>query len=70
MRRLGEIPSWIGTRVEALDGRPVGRVEAVHLEDRATCPTGLLVRLADGRRTLVPLAGARRGPGVVRVPLH
>lgn len=70
MGRLGEIPSWVGTRVEGPDGRPVGRVEAVHMDDRATCPTGLLVRLADGRRALVPLAGVRRGPGVVRMPLH
>jgi len=66
---VGEIPSWIGTRVEGHDGRPVGRVEAVHVEDRATAPTSLLVRLADGSRTLVPLAGASRRPGAVRVRL-
>lgn len=70
MSCVGEIPSWIGTRVEAGDGRPVGRVEAVHAEGPAGAPSGLLVRLADGSRTLVPLAGARRAPGVVRLPLH
>ncbi|MTD43583.1 hypothetical protein GKE82_04505 [Conexibacter sp. W3-3-2] len=70
MSSVGEIPSWVGTRVEGLDGRPVGRVEAVQIADRAACPTGLLVRLSDGSRALVPLQGARRGPGVVRVPVH
>jgi hypothetical protein len=67
MSCVGEIPSWVGTRVEALDGRPVGRVEAVQIADRASCPTSLLVRLADGSRAVVPLTGVRRGPGVVRL---
>lgn len=69
MSRIGEIPSWVGTRVEGPDGRPVGRVEAVHVEERASAPTSLLVRLTDGSRALVPLAGASRRPGSVRVPL-
>ncbi|WP_372789348.1 hypothetical protein [Paraconexibacter sp.] len=69
MTCVGEIPSWIGTRVERGDGSPVGRVEAVQAAAPTGVPVGLLVRNLDGSRTTVPLSGARRGPGVVRLPL-
>jgi hypothetical protein len=67
MRRVGEIPSWVGTQVERHDGLPLGQVEAVHLADRALSPTSLLVRLTDGSRTLIPLNGVVRRPGAVRL---
>ncbi len=67
---IGEIPSWVGFRVEDPDGVPLGRVEAVALPDpRAAVPScpELLVRLSDGARVTVPLAGARRRAGAVRI---
>jgi hypothetical protein len=69
MGTIGEIPSWVGFRVEDPDGVPLGRVEAVPVVVRAGLPVRpeLLVRLADGARVSVPLAGAHRRAGAVRI---
>ncbi len=69
MHSVGEIPSWVGTRVEAADGRTVGRVEAVQPAALSGYPAALVVRLSDGTQQIIALRGARRGAGVVRVPL-
>ncbi|MDQ3102460.1 MAG: hypothetical protein M3Q53_01300 [Actinomycetota bacterium] len=54
--RLGEAESWIGWRIDDLNGSMLGRVERV-VGDDSGAPAWLVIdefRLGDGRKFLVP----------------
>ncbi|HEX4816850.1 MAG TPA: PRC-barrel domain-containing protein [Nonomuraea sp.] len=63
-----EIRALLECHVVASDGRPIGRVGQVYLDERTGEPEWVTVRTGILRQTFVPLAGARRTGTRLRVP--
>lgn len=65
-----EIRSLLECHVVASDGRRIGMVGQVYLDDRAGEPEWVTVRTGffGMRQTFVPLAGSRRTADEIRVP--
>ncbi|MBI5103892.1 MAG: hypothetical protein HZB46_02680 [Solirubrobacterales bacterium] len=61
----GTVPALRGAPLRDADGITLGAVEAL-LSDADRAPAWLVVRLAGGRLTVVPAAGAH--PSLTRVP--
>jgi hypothetical protein len=59
MRATGIVPALQDAPLRDRDGLPVGSVEDLLFDPATNRPTWLVVRLAGGRRTIVPSAGSR-----------
>jgi hypothetical protein len=59
---------WAGREVHASDGGPLGRVDAIFLDEATDAPEWVLVGLHDdGGAAFVPLAGATVEASAIRV---
>jgi hypothetical protein len=67
MRATGIVPALQDAPLRDRDGLPVGAVEDLLFDPATNRPTWLVVRLAGGRRTVVPSAGSRSEVRGVRV---
>jgi hypothetical protein len=66
---LDEARSWIGQRIDEMEGASVARVEGVYVDADSNEPRWLQVRLGRfGRRTLIPFADAAPAAGRIWVP--
>lgn len=60
--------AWPGREVHASDGGPLGRIDAIFLDEATDVPEWVLVRLDDdGGAAFVPLAGATVQASAIRV---
>jgi hypothetical protein len=69
LQGLEEAQSWVGSKLDELDGGTVGRVEGAFVDSRDGDPTWLIIRIGRfGRRSAVPFELAAGGVGHVWVP--
>jgi hypothetical protein len=66
---LDDVREWSGHRLDAIEGKSVGRVEGVLVDAESGRPEWLLARMGRfGHHTLVPARDAVEGVGHVWVP--
>jgi hypothetical protein len=67
MCATGIVPALHGAPLRDRDGAAVGTVEALLSDPTTHRPAWLIVRLHDGRRTVVPARGAHPTPAGMRI---
>jgi hypothetical protein len=67
MCATGIVPALHDAPLRDRDGALIGSVEDLLCDDRTNRPAWLVVRLADGRRTVAPARGSRPTPDGIRL---